>query len=98
MRGVITNRIVWTQAVTIVREFGLGAYARCLRAAVTGRPATFLEAVCPLASARPSRSRRVTWPAFAAAAAFIASLSPATGRPRHGPELTCCTCEASIHA
>jgi hypothetical protein len=45
MKGLITNREVVTQAFTIVRLFGFGTYLRCLRAAVSRRPTTFLAIV-----------------------------------------------------
>jgi hypothetical protein len=42
MGGVITGRDVIRHSVTIVRAWGLGPYLRCLRAAVSRRPSTFL--------------------------------------------------------
>lgn len=45
MRGVITAREVLQHGWTIVREFGPGAYGRCVVAVVTGRPTTFLAVV-----------------------------------------------------
>ncbi len=43
MRGVITTRHLVTHAATIVREFGLRRYLRCLTRAIFGPPCTFLE-------------------------------------------------------
>ncbi len=45
MRGVITRRDVLTHSFTIVRLFGPRAYLRCLRAAFSANPSTFLETV-----------------------------------------------------
>lgn len=49
MRGVITGKDVIVHSLTIVREFGLPTYLRCLRAAVSAKPSTFLEVVYGLA-------------------------------------------------
>ncbi len=43
MRGVITGKDVLRHPITIVRLFGVGCYVRCLRAALSSRPSTFLE-------------------------------------------------------
>jgi hypothetical protein len=45
MRGVITRKEVLTHSLTIVRLFGPRAYFRCLRAAFSSAPSTFLETV-----------------------------------------------------
>jgi hypothetical protein len=45
MRGVITRKEVLIYAPTIVRHFGARAYWRCLRAAFSSAPSTFLEVV-----------------------------------------------------
>jgi len=45
MRGMITRREVLTHALTIVRLFGPRTYWRCLRAAFSPAPCTFLEVV-----------------------------------------------------
>jgi hypothetical protein len=45
MRGMITRREVLTHALTIARLFGLRTYWRCLRAAFSPAPSTFLEVV-----------------------------------------------------
>jgi hypothetical protein len=45
MRGVITGRDVIRHSVTIVRLWGPRCYIRCLRAALSSRPSTFLEIV-----------------------------------------------------
>ena len=45
MRGVITGKDVIRHSVTICRLFGPRCYLRCLRAALSSRPSTFLEIV-----------------------------------------------------
>ena len=45
MRGVITRREVLIHSLTIVRLFGARAYWRCLCAAFSPVPTTFLEVV-----------------------------------------------------
>jgi hypothetical protein len=45
MRGVITRKEVLIHAVTIARLFGTRAYWRCLCAAFSSAPSTFLEVV-----------------------------------------------------
>jgi hypothetical protein len=45
MRGVISRREVLTHPFTIVRHFGPRTYLRCLRAAFSAKPTTFLETV-----------------------------------------------------
>ena len=45
MRGVITRREVLLHPLMIARLFGLRAYCRCLRAAFSPAPSTFLEVV-----------------------------------------------------
>ena len=45
MRGVITGKDVIRHSLTIVRCFGPRCYLRCLRAALSSRPSTFLEVV-----------------------------------------------------
>jgi hypothetical protein len=45
MRGVITRREVLIHSLAIVRLFGATAYWRCLRAAFSSAPSTFLEVV-----------------------------------------------------
>ena len=46
MQGLITTRHLLTNAPTIIHEFGLGAYLRCVAAVVTSRhEVTFLECV-----------------------------------------------------
>jgi hypothetical protein len=45
MRGVITGREVVLHAVTIIRLWGLPTWSRCLRAALSGKPTTFLATV-----------------------------------------------------
>ena len=46
MVGLITTRHLLTEARTLVAEFGVSVYLRCLRAALLERrPVTFLEVV-----------------------------------------------------
>lgn len=45
MKGLITSREVLLHAFTIIRLWGLPTYLRCLRAAVSRRPTTFLAVV-----------------------------------------------------
>ena len=45
MRGVITGKDVIRHSVTICRLWGPRCYLRCLRAALSSRPSTFLEIV-----------------------------------------------------
>jgi hypothetical protein len=45
MVGVITGRDVLKNSLTIFRLFGPRCYLRCLRAALSRRPSTFLEVV-----------------------------------------------------
>ena len=45
MRGLITGRDVVAHAFTIVRLWGFATYLRCLRAACSRRPTTFLSIV-----------------------------------------------------
>jgi hypothetical protein len=52
MRGVITRKEILTHSLTIVRLFGPRAYFRCLCAAFSARPTTFLETI--FAYSRPS--------------------------------------------
>ncbi len=45
MRGVITGKEVLAHSVTILRLWGPRCYLRCLRAALSSKPTTFLETV-----------------------------------------------------
>ncbi len=45
MRGTITRKEVLIHTLTIVRLFGTRAYWRCLCAAFSSAPSTFLEVV-----------------------------------------------------
>ena len=45
MRGTITGRDVVVHGFTIIRLWGLPTYLRCLRATLSRRPTTFLDAV-----------------------------------------------------
>ena len=45
MRGVITGKDVIRHSVTICRLWGPRCFLRCLRAALSSRPSTFLEIV-----------------------------------------------------
>ena len=42
MRGVITGKDVFLHAFGIVRLWGVSTYLRCLRAAISRKPSTFL--------------------------------------------------------
>ena len=46
MRGVITRKEVLKHTLLIIRLWGPRCYARCLRAALSSTPSTFLEVVC----------------------------------------------------
>ena len=47
MKGVITSRHLLLNARTIISEFGIGCYLRCLRRAFFHRgEGTFLETAC----------------------------------------------------
>lgn len=49
MRGLITTKHLLLNASTIVQEFGLFAYLRCLHMALfSGRRVTFLECIVRL--------------------------------------------------
>ncbi len=45
MQGVITGKDVVRHSVTIIRLWGPRCYLRCLRAALSSTPTTFLETV-----------------------------------------------------
>jgi len=45
MRGVITRKEVLANSMLIIRLWGLRSYVRCLRAALSSAPSTFLEVV-----------------------------------------------------
>jgi len=45
MRGVITSSDVLKHSFTIIRLWGFGCYLRCVRAALSSSPSTFLEVV-----------------------------------------------------
>jgi hypothetical protein len=45
MRGLITRKEVLANSVLIIRLWGFRSYARCLRAALSSAPSTFLEVV-----------------------------------------------------
>jgi hypothetical protein len=45
VRGLITSKEVVLHGPTIVRLWGLRTYLRCLRAALSRRPSTFLAVV-----------------------------------------------------
>jgi hypothetical protein len=52
MRGIITTRHLVTNAPTIIAEFGVAAYFRCLtRTLLYKRPVTFLECVVTCSAA-----------------------------------------------
>lgn len=48
MQGTITSRHVLRYGLTILRLWGPRCYLRCLRAAVSRRPSTFLAILDPL--------------------------------------------------
>jgi hypothetical protein len=48
MQGTITARDVIRHGLTIVRLWGPRCYLRCLRAALSRRPSTFLSVLNPL--------------------------------------------------
>lgn len=58
MRGLITRKEVLMHSLTIVRLFGLRAFSRCLRAAFSARPTTFLETVLGPVVVRGAASQR----------------------------------------
>lgn len=45
MRGVITRKEVLSNSLLIIRLWGLRCYVRCLHAALSSAPSTFLEVV-----------------------------------------------------
>lgn len=45
MRGVITGKDVLRHSVTILRLWGPRCYLRCLRAALSKSPSTFLNVI-----------------------------------------------------
>ena len=53
MRGVITGKDVIRHSLTIIRLFGPRCYLRCLRAALSPTPSTFLQVVHGLVSPSP---------------------------------------------
>jgi hypothetical protein len=56
MRGIITTRHLVTNAPTIITEFGMAAYLRCLaRTLLSRRPVTFLECVVKCAHAESTK-------------------------------------------
>jgi len=48
MQGYITGRHVVRYAFTIIRDFGLGCWLRCLAALLSAHPTTFLAVACTL--------------------------------------------------
>jgi hypothetical protein len=53
VRGAITAQDVLLHSFTILRFWGPSAYFRCIRAMISRRPTTFLEALYP-GERRPS--------------------------------------------
>jgi hypothetical protein len=45
MRGVITRKEVLANSILIIRLWGVRSYVRCLRAALSSVPSTFLQVV-----------------------------------------------------
>lgn len=54
MQGYITGRHLVLHGPAIIQGFGLRCWLRCLAAAVSHRPSTFLSVAC----AAPARPRR----------------------------------------
>ncbi|MEZ4272151.1 MAG: hypothetical protein R3C68_12195 [Myxococcota bacterium] len=58
MRGTITTKHLVTNAPTIIHEFGVRAYLRCLSKVVTSRrPITFLE--CMVRCGNPTAGNEI---------------------------------------
>jgi hypothetical protein len=60
VRGAITGRDVILHSLTILRCWGPTCYLRCLRAAVSRRPSTFLE-VLYRDTPRGEQGEGMTW-------------------------------------
>ncbi len=52
MKGTITGRDVVLHPLGIVRAFGVATYLSCLRAAISGKPRTFLGVLYPAPRSR----------------------------------------------
>lgn len=48
MKGVITTRHLLLNARTIISEFGIACYVRCLRNALLHKQSTFLQSACKM--------------------------------------------------
>jgi hypothetical protein len=48
MRGTITGKHVVLHSMSIVRHFGVAAWAACLWATLTRKPTTFLRVLYPV--------------------------------------------------
>lgn len=94
--GVITGRDVLRHPVTIVRCFGPAAYVRCVRAALSGRPVTFLETIRPVGF-RQGGSRGVLWRALALSL-FVAVGAGAGAWLLRSSDAPGCGCESSYSA
>jgi hypothetical protein len=46
MKGLITTRHLILNARTIISEFGISAYFRCVKNVIIHRQTTFLESAC----------------------------------------------------
>ena len=62
MQGTITSKEVILQWVTIVRLWGARCYLRCLRAAVSRTPSTFLGVVTQCGDNHELVSHDSSWP------------------------------------
>jgi hypothetical protein len=59
MTGIIKTRHLMSQSCTIVREFGVRCYLRCVWRTMTAhRPVTFLECADMIRPRRPAQARR----------------------------------------
>ncbi len=57
MRGTITAIEVFRYGPTILRIWGASCYLRCVRAALSRRPSTFLEVLCRCGAVQPGIGR-----------------------------------------
>jgi hypothetical protein len=53
MRGTIRTKDVFRHSATIIRIWGTGCWLRCLAAAISPRPCTFLEVLCRCGVVQP---------------------------------------------
>ncbi len=57
MRGTITAIEVFRYGPTILRIWGASCYLRCVRAALSRKPSTFLEVLCRCGAVQPGSGR-----------------------------------------